>query len=175
MCLHPSSHPGRPSPWPAQQWPPQGGASFYLREKVPAPIPASEPPYHNPKQVRQPLATKADRQRQVLMRSGLFSGAGHLRGGDLGHKAHLLGRWGTHISKPISTSQCRQRFLQGGRGEQNRDGARELQSSLHTDKHSPLRQGQCWSGVRHPGLVTPASWLKVSKSPSTMKAGVCIF
>ena len=37
------------------------------------------------------------------------------------HKAHLLKRWGTYNLKPNPTSQWRQRFLEGGRGEQNRD------------------------------------------------------
>ena len=47
-----------------------------------------------------PAAMKAKPVKQVLVeRQVVYSSAGHLK------------RWGTHVSKPILTSQCRQRFL----------------------------------------------------------------
>ena len=55
-------------------------------------------------QVQLPVATKANTQEAGadVKESGLFADASHLEDGGLTLKAHLLGRWGTHISKPIS-------------------------------------------------------------------------
>ena len=50
-----------------------------------------------------------------------------------------------------------------------------MQSS-GADKHGPFQQGQCWSSVHQPGLVTLASRLKVSKSPgAAMPEGRSLF
>ena len=90
--------------------------------------------------------------------------------GDTCYKGYLLGRWEIHVSKPISTSQWRQRFLLGGRWEQNN----YMQTStIHSDKaiDGPVRCVSSWLVIMdswHPGFTSP--WLhglNISKSLGT--------
>ena len=108
--------------------------------------------------------------------------------GDLHLKDCLLGRWGTHVSKPICTCQWRQRFFirkEGNRTERWREGLDKVSTCRWA--HSILvRQVmvQCASswfshpGFSHPGVT--ASWLCVWRSAHLLELGylkvkVCIF
>ena len=55
-----------------------------------------------------------------VKKSGLFSGAGHMEDGRVVSQSLSPGKTGAHDTKLISTSQWKQRFLQGGRGEKNK-------------------------------------------------------
>ena len=57
------------------------------------------------------------------------------------------GRWGTHVSKPIPTSQWRQRLLKGGGGTRR---VRRWAEGLWVSRQCP-----CWSLC---GCLMSASW-----------------
>lgn len=133
------------------------GSGFVVleREKVPAPIPASDPPTMTQSRAGGLRLTEARRQR--LTCSGLFSGAGHLEDGGSGRNAHLLGGRGAGISKPVPTSQCRQRFHEeaGGRAKGSREGAAKLSTRRRARSvpTSPVTVPCSSAWLGHPGFM----------------------
>ena len=74
-----------------------------------------------------------------IKESGLFAGASHLEDRKVTSHSPPSGKWGTHVTKPTSTAQCRQRvFVRRERETEQRDQGRGLQSSLRAGEHSPF-------------------------------------
>ena len=129
--------------------------------------------YHwcNQMQVWLPVSTKASTQEA---------------GADVKRKWFIqvsaMQKWGTHISESISTSQLRQRFLWGGRGEQSKEikgeGWKVLcvqTTTVHSNK--AIDGPVCIVLFSHSGFTS--SWFHVILAHSwrlmwTLACGVCV-
>ena len=106
--------------------------------------------------------TKANTQEAGanVQESGLFADAGPLEDREFMSQNLSPGRWGTHVSKPISTSHWRQRFFykegEGNRTKRSREGVAKF-SMCRQAQSIPVRQVmvRCASSWIHIILVLP--------------------
>ena len=92
--------------------------------------------------------------------------------------ADVQGRWGTHVSEPISPSQRRQRCLYGGGGEQNKEtrGGVAKFPMCRRAQSFPLRQVTVPCASVTLASATLAPRLKVSTSPGAgTPEGECLY
>ena len=132
--------------------------------------------------VQLPAATKANTQEAGVdvKESGFIQMLATWEMEELCHQAHLLGRYGIHVSKPTSNSQWNQSkhnlevFTRRERGTEQFDQGRGLQSSLRASAQSlPMKQTVVWcasswvhvipalrhSGSMGEGQYTSGSWV----------------